>query len=666
MIFFEGWEVCDSRNGHHRALTDKRSTMNAAKIFLSLASFLRLTVITSADSSIDEINRMYDVCISGPEDDVWEGIRNPINRSMESYVETLTQNAIKSSPESMCQDLGLCPVPEKWMVPRSSLNELKSALKRTTFDVSMEESIKAIPKPSRSKPLNISMSVFIDSISAVDDTHNAFTVNLFLVQEWTLNQERCLNSYKAMAFKGVDVYKRFGNRSSFFSYMNSEYWLPDWPEDKFKLEPEHFRLFWMPDIYLSNARSQFAPYQSIDTRFLDIEITSFKNHAEMLDRGTFNECHFRYVWTFNAEVSCNMNFLKYPIDVQKCTIQFRSFAHPITDLVINLMHVQIDPGIQIGSQYVSISFQQNNIWPTSRRAIKNIPGLRSVARINIIFNRSLGSVFVGVMIPALLVVIISLAMFWIKIECLSDRIGSGITCLFTLLTQFTATRTAIATNSYITLMDWFMILCIAFVVIQTMQAIVVYIVYNREKKRIAELDHLAQEAKGKAVVKNSTKKDLECERRQSAAASERMNRKQEKWYMSGQNSSSCESIGAESRSLSEHMMTYKRNMKANSLSLRRRRRIIYPTTRFQSQRARIPTASHDDADTRSEHEIPVKSLEERLKELRDFLLEPTAQKGTPEYLPMKIDSISRIVIPFLFIFTMTAYGLLCASIDERT
>ena len=609
--------------------------------------------------TIQELNWKYDVCIVGPPGALEEGIENPINETEQAYVRKLTTDLIAASPRSMCQDLDLCPVPEKWMIPRASLEDLKDVLKRSTFDVSMEESIKAIPKPSPSEPLNISMSLFIESISSVDEVHNDFSVSMFLVQEWTLDQYRCLNSYKAMAFKGVDVYKRYGNRSAFFEYMNTNNWLPEWPEDQFKLESEHFKLFWMPDIYLANAKSQFAPFQSIDTRFVDVLIRGQSSDKDMLQkRGTFNECNFRYVWKFNAKVSCHMNFLKYPIDVQKCNLQFRSFAYPIQDLMINLMHVEADHGIQLGSQYLSVSFEQNNVWPRSHRHVKAIPGLRSSARIEITLNRSLGSVFVGVMIPALLVVIIDLTMFWIRIAVLSDRIGAGITCLFTLLTQFSATRSAVGTNSYVTLMDWFMIMCIGFVVIQMLQTISVYIIYNREKKRIAELDQQEKAAKAaKATKKQRHPRGKHDEDDKVVSHSHQsVNRKL------GKSSKSSKSSSRNSSTCSDYKTAYKMNMNANSLSLRRRRRIVYP---LGFKRKDITSDAPPDPEERSEYDVPPKSLEDRLKELRDFLLEPTAQKGTPEYLPMKIDAISRIIFPLLFVFTMAAYGLFAASIDER-
>lgn len=286
--------------------------------WLLLSSLLMAMCRESRGSAtIEELNRKYDVCIAGQREYVMEGIEDPINDTMQSYVRSLTRRLVHQSPSSMCEDLDLCPIPEKWMIPKSSLEELKNALKRTTFDVSMEESIKAIPKPSRRRPLHVSLSVFIESIHSVDEVHNDFDVTMFLVQEWTLDQYRCLNSYKAMAFKGVDVYKRYGNRSDFFEYMNTNYWLPEWPEDDFKLESEHFRLFWIPDIFLANAKSQFAPFQSIDTRFLDIGIKAASKDPDMLPkRLTFNECNFRYVWKFNAKVRvlssdvCN-HFLVY-------------------------------------------------------------------------------------------------------------------------------------------------------------------------------------------------------------------------------------------------------------------------------------------------------------------------------------------------------------------
>lgn len=637
---------------------------------LLLSALLPANVIPASDSSlstIQQLNRKYDVCVSGPEQAVMDGITNPINKTMETYVRDLTARIMVHAPNSTCEDMGLCPIPEKWMIPQSSLDDLKNVLVRSTFDVSMENSIKEIPKPSRRRPLNITLSVFIESVSSVDEKHNDFAVSLFLVQKWTLDQFRCLNSYKAMAFKGVDVYRKFGNRSTFFDYMGRNFWLAEWPEDEFKLEPEHFQLFWLPDIFLANAKSQFPPYASIDTRFLDVVIRSASRDVNMLtQRATLNECHFRYVQEFNAKVSCNFNFIKYPIDVQNCQLFFRSFSHTPQDLNIILDDVQTDPSINLGNQYLSVSFQRHRIWPPKNApGIRTLRGQRSVGRIQITLNRSLASVFVGVMIPAILVVVIDLTMFWIRISDLSDRISVGILCLFTLLTQFSASRSAIATNSYITLMDWFMMLCIGTVVAQMTQTIAVYIIYNREMERMAEMESRTKKWRNKEQ-KGKKKPDKTMKNKREAGSCR---------VTESRASSIGKRVSAASRSLDTEGedTLLRRNVSANRLSLRRRRRIVYPAVgpASSSSLSNEPDIRSGNRETtgrqsqRSIHDVEQKTMEQRMAEVHAFLLEPAADRSSPQYLPMKIDAVSRILFPVTFATLMTAYAFLAAHLDER-
>ena len=612
--------------------------------------------LSQIDEMIDVVNRKYDVCVAGEPSEVMMGIRNPINSSMIPIVRRITQEVLERSDRRSCQDLDLCPIPEKWMIPKASLEDLKDQLKRSTFDVSMENSVKKIPKPWGDS-LNISFHAYIESISGVDSVNSEFSISMFTMLTWTLDQYRCLKSYKAMAFKGVSVDEKYeGTRQDFFDQMNSNEWLLQWPDDEFRLEPEHFKLFWIPDVYLMNAKTLFAPFSSLDTRFLDVKIVSAKRDPEMLNRGTQNECLFSYVQKMAAKVTCNMNFKYYPIDAQKCYIVFRSFAYNVSDLKINIVDVKADPGIELGNQYLTVNFYPYIEWPRGR-IVRTIPGKRSLAVIMLNMNRNLASVFVGVMIPALLVVIIDLSMFWIRIGTINDRIGTGITCLFTLLTQFSSARSAVANNPYVTLMDWFMIMCIMFVVLQMLQTILVYVVYNKEQERVT-----------KESAESQVKKKVEEQEREPGSEDDMS------WTKgSASSASTMDPVDNESKSRqykrrkkTSSFPPYKRNENPLSLTARRRRRIVFSERLTDSivNPNELPSRKQS-FDSRSLYDVPTTSIEERFLQLKAFLLEPTAQKGSPEYLPMLIDSQSRILFPVVVLLSFFLFAILAAKVDER-
>jgi hypothetical protein len=357
------------------------------------------------------------------------------------------------------------------MIPKADLSSLEDQLKRTTFDAKMEETIKRIPGKNN-KPFIIDLELFIESISGFSEVDNQFQISVFLVLNWRVSKRNCVNYYRAMAHRGVKI-DRGANKNFLNKIMtgSDEQILNEkWHPFQATLEKEHFGIFWMPDIFIGNAKSTFSQVNALDTQFLEVEVlgsTSGKNITAEDDA-----CDFRWIQRFGATIACKMFFRYYPIDIQICPMFFRSLGYDMKQLLIHVKNVSTDNGVRLRDQSYEIEYKDSSF------AFMGLQ--RSVAKITIVFTRSITSLFVGQMIPATLTVTLVLSSMWLNLDALNDRFNVGMVCLFTLLTQFVSVRSEIPKVSYITFIDFYMILCIVFVVIQLLESIVVKIIWNRE------------------------------------------------------------------------------------------------------------------------------------------------------------------------------------------
>lgn len=84
-----------------------------------------------------------------------------------------------------------------------------------------------------------------------------------------------------------------------------------------KLGPEQFPLFWIPDVYIMNAKKDAARNDINDLRYLKV--------GRRKEVPTANRtCQMKYAAKSYASVSCTMDFANFPSDVQVCKIKLRS------------------------------------------------------------------------------------------------------------------------------------------------------------------------------------------------------------------------------------------------------------------------------------------------------------------------------------------------------
>ncbi|RWS23865.1 glycine receptor subunit alpha-2-like protein [Leptotrombidium deliense] len=105
--------------------------------------------------------------------------------------------------------------------------------------------------------------------------------------------------------------------------------------DESGVEIKNKKLMWTPDIFILNAKSEDKQSKTLETEFVQLRT---RKEIVKEDNGQSVEkevCFVNYFGRFSAVVACALEFKRYPVDVQKCTIQLRSFQYDESQIILS-------------------------------------------------------------------------------------------------------------------------------------------------------------------------------------------------------------------------------------------------------------------------------------------------------------------------------------------
>ena len=495
------------------------------------------------------------------------------------------------SDAEICPNLGLCPKLRPWMIEKKvGAGADEDQNKKRSFDEIQAKSYKEVPKSSEKEPLKVFLSFFIESVSGFSEVDQEFGVGTFVRYEWNVTLKKCRRYLRAMGHLGVS-----GISISDFEDDQGNDLAGDLDWGFFvKLESTHYPIFWMPDIFLENAKSVSRQLSTFETNYLDL--SGIKKNDEP------TVCSFSYIERFAATVPCDMNFLYYPIDAQNCEIRFRSFEYSTKDVVPILKQQDLSDDVKkgLGDQYANLT------GSTKRETI--FEHEYSVISLKLRIQRTIVSVLVGTIVPSLLIVAISFSSFWLGLDYLGDRINIGMICLLAVLAQFSQTRGNLPPTAYVTFMDYWMILCIFSIVFQLLQTSLVYFVYNYQQTR---------------VIKKKHEEEIKEERQRTLFA----------------------------RTVAEKTTSTARWYVGEQL---RERRLSRPVDHDHDDQSKMSTGERESSGKETEQS----PLTKKLIKFERMLFEPPVKKTSTRYIPMKIDSVTRVLFPFSFMTCTFVYWVI--------
>jgi len=158
---------------------------------------------------------------------------------------------------------------------------------------------------TKQEPILVVVGLEILGISDFDDFKMEFKLEYIITASWNTSAADCNQHIKILCAQGLDFSRR-----------------------PLRLFSENFDLVWSPDLFIANADSQENIVDGFDTRKKNdvkyIKVTQIPDPSPEDPRlSTF--CGMKMVVKGIATISCNMEFINYPGDVQKCNLYIRSF-----------------------------------------------------------------------------------------------------------------------------------------------------------------------------------------------------------------------------------------------------------------------------------------------------------------------------------------------------
>ena len=253
-----------------------------------------------------------------------------------------------------------------------------------------------------------------------------------------------------------------------------------------KIRPEFFELIWLPDLLIMNANSDEAHLDPLERKKVPLKFVVIRQKPGMT-------CGMRYQIKGFAIMSCPMSFTYFPKDVQSCPVQVRSFRFPRADLALRWSQPFISR--RTGRRVHPVTTSGNILLPGhffsftfDKSLVTVVNDTYDMLIVNILFERSITTHIFATFLPTALLVLITMSTFWYKSgDSTSDRLSLAISCLLTLITYFIDSRSRLPSSGSINSMDVWNVMCVLFVTLQVMQAVLVDFVYERAKQRHVQL-----------------------------------------------------------------------------------------------------------------------------------------------------------------------------------
>ncbi|RWS04880.1 glycine receptor subunit alpha-2-like protein, partial [Dinothrombium tinctorium] len=235
-------------------------------------------------------------------------------------------------------------------------------------------------------------------------------------------------------------------------------------------------MFWIPDMYIEEAKNIEVPTLPGNNAFLTLTITP-----------EFT-CDLKYESRLAALIGCQMDFHDYPYDRQLCYVRMRSHFYPLpmVNYIWNSSGVPFHFYLHLNDYDISFSWNSYNTIAKGANF--------SCLEVDFVFQRKLSHFIVQVILPTLIIVAISYSSFWISVDTGPCRFILTVTTLLSLVTQFAGLKSQLPPVSYITGLDIWMLACMCCVFAAIIE---VAIANYYEKKRKIIIEQRKREYEGK-------------------------------------------------------------------------------------------------------------------------------------------------------------------------
>uniref|UniRef100_A0A8C7R888 Glycine receptor, alpha 4b n=1 Tax=Oncorhynchus mykiss TaxID=8022 RepID=A0A8C7R888_ONCMY len=278
-------------------------------------------------------------------------------------------------------------------------------------------------------PVNVTINLFINSFGSITETTMDYRLNVFLRQQW--NDPR-------LAYK-------------------------EYPDDSLDLDPSMLDSIWKPDLFFANEKGANFHEVTTDNKLLRI----------------FQDGNVLYSIRLTLILSCPMDLMNFPMDIQTCSMQLESFGYTMNDLCFQWL--DIGP-VQVADDLMLPQFVLKEEKDLGYCTKHYNTGKFACIEVKFHLERQMGYYLIQMYIPSLLTVILSWVSFWINMDAAPARVGLGITTVLTMTTQSSGSRASLPKVSYVKAIDIWMAVCLLFVFAALLEYAAVNFVSRQHKE----------------------------------------------------------------------------------------------------------------------------------------------------------------------------------------
>lgn len=275
--------------------------------------------------------------------------------------------------------------------------------------------------------VKVETSIYVHSMTSIDDLHTDYTMQIMYRQMW------------------VDERLQFD--SSVPKIVGDDY---------------HARKIWTPSIHAVNNK----------------DVGSFGGDTDLLHiepSGRVLLCR-----RVKLRPLCKMEFYRYPMDKQQCTLEIQSSILSSNDLELDWAK---EKPFDLNHNFFLTGFILRN-YSLEESVVSNwLTGNFSRITLKFEIEREFGHFLLDIYVPSILFVVTSWLSFWVEIPAAPARVTLSMTTMLTLVTSEKAIREKLPKVSYVHALDIWNVVCTGFIFATLIEYALVNYIYNKDKRR---------------------------------------------------------------------------------------------------------------------------------------------------------------------------------------
>ncbi|XP_058884008.1 gamma-aminobutyric acid receptor subunit rho-3-like [Acipenser ruthenus] len=308
----------------------------------------------------------------------------------------------------------------------------KSTLIKSEQLLRIEEHDFAMRPGFGSSAIPVGIDVQVESIDSISEVNMDFTMTLYLRHYW--KDERLSfpsTSNKSRTFDGRLVKK-----------------------------------IWVPDVFFVHSKRSFIHDTTMENIMLRV----------------YPDGNILYSVRITVTALCSMDFSRFPLDKQNCSLELESYAYNEKDLMLYWKN----GNDSLGTEEILLSqFFIEQFNPFNGLAFYSSTGWYNRLYINFILRRHIFFFMLQTYFPTMLMVMLSWVSFWIDRRAVPARVSLGITTVLTMTTIITGVSASMPQVSYVKAVDIYLWTSFLFVFLSVIEyAAVNYLTTIEEMKKL--------------------------------------------------------------------------------------------------------------------------------------------------------------------------------------